>query len=125
MGLGVGQRQRLGLGGDQADDALAEPHRREMHRLAVQAFGGVEFEPAVGVQHIDRAHLGHHVEGDLHDDLVEARLRADRLRHDLAEAAQQQPRSAQRATHQPASFKAEPGMPPPRVPSTKPRARPR
>src|SRR5262249_55468109 len=36
---------------------------------------------------------------DQHDNLVEALLRADRLRHDLAEAAQQHARTAERATH--------------------------
>ena len=51
------------------------PHGGEVDGLALQALGGVEFEPAVGVQHIDRADLGHHVGGDLDDDLVEARLR--------------------------------------------------
>jgi len=46
----------------------------------------VELEDAVGVQDIDRAHLGHHVGRDLRHDLVEPGLRADRLRHDLAES---------------------------------------
>ena len=70
-----------------------------MDGLAVQAFGGKEFEPAVGAQHIDRADLGHHIGGDVDDDLVEPRLGADRLRHDLAQPAQQQTRSAESAIH--------------------------
>ena len=101
MVLGVGQRQGLGRGGDEADEALALPHGRLVDGFPVQPLGGVELEAAVRVEHIDRAHLGHHVEGDLDDDLVEARLGRDRLRHDLAQPAQQQSRSGQSATHRP------------------------
>ena len=70
-----------------------------MHRRLVQAFRGVKLERAVDAQHVDRADLRHHVGGDQHHDLVQAFLRADRLRHDLAEAAQQHARTAERATH--------------------------
>ena len=70
-----------------------------MDRLAVQTLGGVELEIAVGAQHIDRADLGHHVGGDMDDDPVQPRLRAHRLRHDLAKPAQQQTGSAQSAAH--------------------------
>ncbi len=59
---------------------------------ALQTFGGIEFEDPVGMQDIDRAHLGHHVGRDLRHDLVEPGLRADRLRHDLAQAAEQDAR---------------------------------
>ncbi len=99
MRLRVGQRQRLGLLGDQADEAFARAHGGEVDRLAVQTFGGVELELAVGAQHVDRADFGDHVGGDVDDDAVEARLRAHRLRHDLAKPAQQQTRSAQTAAH--------------------------
>ena len=99
MGLRVGERERLGRLGDQADEAFAGAHRGQMDGLAVQAFGGEELERAVGAQHIDRADLGHHIGGDMDDDLVEPRLRADRLRHDFAEPAQQQTRSAEGAIH--------------------------
>ena len=85
--------------GDQADQALALAHGREVDRVRVQAFGGEQLEPAVGAQHIDRADLRDHVRGDQHDDLVEPLLRRDRLRHDFAEAAQKQARTAERATH--------------------------
>ncbi len=88
MRLGVGERQRLGGGGDQADQALAGPHGGEMHRLAIQALGGEELEVAVVAQDVDRADLRDHVGRDQDDDAVEARLRADRLRHGLAKAAQ-------------------------------------
>ena len=97
--LRVGQVERLGLLGDEADQALARLHGGEVDGVAVQALGGVELERAVGPQHIERADLRHHVVGDEDDDLVEARLRTDRLRHDLAEAAQQQARTAESASH--------------------------
>ena len=70
----------------------ADAQRRLVHGLALQALGGVELEHAVGAQHIGRADLGHHVGGDLRNDLVEPGLCADRLRHDLAEAAEQDAR---------------------------------
>ena len=75
--------------GDEADQTFAGAHRGQVNRFAVQTFGGKKFEPAVGAQHIDRADFGDHVGRDMDDDLVEACLRADRLRHDLAQAAQQ------------------------------------
>ena len=70
-----------------------------MDGVAVEALGGVKLERAVDAQHVDRADLRHHVGGDQHHDLVEAFLRADRLRHDFAEPAQQHARTAERATH--------------------------
>ena len=65
----------------------------------LRPFGGVELERAVDAQHVDGADLRHHVGGDQHHDLVEAFLRADRLRHHLAKPAQQHARTAERATH--------------------------
>ncbi len=97
--LGVGQRERLGRRGDEADEALARGHRREVHGGAVEAFGGEQFEGAVAPHHVDGADLRHHVGGDQDDDLVEALLRADRLRHDLAEAAQKDARTAVSGWH--------------------------
>ena len=99
VGLGVGERERLGGCGDEADEALGRAHGSEVHRLSVQALGGVEFEAAVAPHDIDRADLGDHVGGDMDHDLVEARLRAHRLRHDFAEPAQQKARSAECAAH--------------------------
>ena len=97
--LRVGERERLGRLRDQADEAFVGAHAREMHRLAVQAFGGEQFEGVVVAQHVDRADLGDDVGGDDHDDAVQARLGADRLRHSLAEAAQQQARASGRSGH--------------------------
>ena len=99
MLLRLGQGERLGALRDQADEALAGLHGGQMDGLAVQALGGVKFKPLVGAQHIDRTHLRHHIGGDLHDDLVEPRLRVHRLRADFAQPAQQQARSAVSAPH--------------------------
>ncbi len=99
--LGIGQRQGLGAGRDEADQPLSLAHRGLVDGFPVEPLGRVELEASVGVKHVDRANLGHHVEGDLDHDLVEPRLRGDRLRHDLAKTTQQQSRSGQRATHRP------------------------
>ena len=70
-----------------------------MNCRLVEAFGGVELECAVHAQHVDGADFRHHVGSDQHHDLVQAFLRADRLRHHLAKPAQQHARTAERATH--------------------------
>jgi hypothetical protein len=44
---------------------------RAVHSVAVQAFGGVEFERVIDAQHVAGADLGHHVGRDQHDDLVQ------------------------------------------------------
>ena len=116
MVLRVRQRQRLGGGGDQADEALAGAHRRQMHGLAIEAFGGEQLERPVGARDIERAHLGDHVGGDQDDDAVEARLCGDGLRHDLAEPSKQKSGSARRA--HPIS-RLNPESPPP-SPDTEP-----
>ena len=61
MMVRVGQRQRLGARGDQADEALAWPHGGQMDRLAVEALGGEQLHRPVGSHHVKRAHLGDHV----------------------------------------------------------------
>ena len=53
----------------------------------------IEFEHLARPHHIDGAHLGHHVGGDQHDDLVEPLLRCLRLRHHLAEPPEQDTRA--------------------------------
>ena len=89
MVLRVGERERLGRSGDEADQPFAGQHRRQVNSFAIKPFGGEQLERAVGVRHIERAYLGDHVGGDENDNAVEARLRRDRLRHDLAEPSQQ------------------------------------
>ena len=99
MVLGFRQVDRVGLAGDQADQAFVRAQHGLVDRLLVEAFGGVQLERAVHAQHVDGADLRHHVGGDQHHDLVQAFLRADLLRHHLAKPAQQHARTAERATH--------------------------
>ncbi len=89
---GVGQVDRFGAVGDEADQALAPAHARVVDGFAVQAFGGEQLQRIAGAAQIDRADFGDHVGRDDHDELVEARLRARLLRHDFAQAAQQNAR---------------------------------
>ncbi len=90
---------RVGFAGDQADQAFVGAQHGLVHGFRLEAFGGVKLERAVDAQHVDGADLRHHVGGDQHHDLVEAFLRADRLRHHFAKPAQQHARTAERATH--------------------------
>ncbi len=99
MVLGFRQVDRIGLAGDEADQALVLAQHGLVDGLAVEAFAGIELEGGVHAQHVDGTDLRNHVGGDQDDDLVEAFLRADRLRHDLAKPAQQHARTAERATH--------------------------
>ena len=106
MMLGVGERQRFGARGDEADEALARPHGRQMDGFAVEALGGEQLHRAVGANDIERAHLRHHIGGDEHNDAVEARLGRDGLRHDFAKPPQQQTGSARRAHSESSSLLA-------------------
>ena len=99
MVLRVRQVERLRLARDQADQAFVLAQHGDVHRLGVEALGGVKFERAVDPQHVQRADFRHHVGGDQHHDPVEAILRADRLRHDLAKPAQQHARTTARTSH--------------------------
>mgnify|MGYP003335507541 CR=1 FL=1 len=99
MVLRVGEIDGVGFARDETDEAFFQAQHGLVDGFALEAFGGVQLERAVDAQHVDGAHLRHHVGGDQHDDLVQAFLRADRLRHDLAEPAQQHARTAESATH--------------------------
>ena len=68
--------------------------------LPVQAFRREQLERAVAAHDIEGADLRHHVGGDEDHDPVEAGLGADRLRHDLAEAAQEDARTAESGWHE-------------------------
>ncbi len=88
-----------GLARHQADQAFVDVHHGQVDGLPVQTFGGIELEGVVYAQHVNRTDLRHHVGGDQHHDLVQAFLRADRLRHYLAKPAQQHARTTERASH--------------------------
>jgi hypothetical protein len=56
---------------------------------------------AVVAQHVERANVGVHVLGDQLDDLVEAVLRSQGLRHGFAQLPKQDARTADRCDHLP------------------------
>jgi hypothetical protein len=97
--LGVRELHRLGLLGDQADQAFAGLQMGVVDGAGIEAFSGEQFERAVAPAQIERAHLGHHVRGDQHHHLVEAHLGALALGHHLAQAAQHLSRGANRDSH--------------------------
>src|SRR5262245_29490772 len=100
MSLRVRKVHWRGFAGDQADEALFGSQDGLVDGFAFEAFSGIKLQRSVYAQHVDRAHLGNHVDGDEHHHLVEAILCADRLRHDFAEPAQQHAWTAERATHE-------------------------
>ena len=99
VALRVAQVERGRLAGDQADQALMRAQHGAVDGVAVETFGGVEFERVVDAQHIDRADLGHHVGRDQHHDLVQPLLGGDLLRHGFAEPSQQDAGASRRAPH--------------------------
>ena len=99
VALRVVQVERGRFAGDQADQALMRAQHRPVHGVAVEAFGGVEFERVVDAQHIAGADLGHHVGRDQHHDLVQSLLGADLLRHGFAKPSQQDAGASRRASH--------------------------
>src|SRR5262249_21654471 len=87
------------LAGDEADETLMSAEHRMVDGFPLQTLGGVKFECVVDAQHVDRAHLGHHVGRDQHHDLVQSLLRADLLRHGFAEPSQQDAGTSRRAPY--------------------------
>ena len=87
--LRVGQVERPGVGGDIADQPLADAQAGLVHRRRLQSLGGEQFQDLAGALHVDRAHLGHHVGGDDDDDLIQAYLGGAGARHDVAHPRQQ------------------------------------
>ena len=70
-----------------------------MHGFALEAAGREQLERAVVAQHVERADVRVHVVGDEIDDLVEAILRSQRLRHGFAQLPEQHARPADRCGH--------------------------
>src|SRR5690606_18482801 len=87
---------------------LADTQGGLVDRFALQTLGGIKLEHPVGAQDVYGTDLGHHVGGDLGDDLVEPGLCADRLRHDLPEAAEQDARPGGGPPHVRLSSKERP-----------------
>ena len=83
----LGEVEDAALGGDRADQALAHPQPRHVHRFLAQAVGGEQLEEIVA-QQVDRADVAAHRIRDQVDDAVELALRRAALGHDLMETGQ-------------------------------------
>ena len=97
MALRVGQRQRPVMGGDVADQALADPQARAVHGRGIEALGGEQFQHFAGPQQVDRADLGHHLVGDQAHDLAQRVLDGLGTRHRVPEPLEEHSRSGQRS----------------------------
>ena len=95
MALRVVERERPGVGGDVADQALADPQARAMHGRGIEALGGEQLEHFAGAQQVDRAHLGHHLVGDQAHDLAQGFLGRGATRHRVPEPLEEHSRSGQ------------------------------
>jgi hypothetical protein len=89
MALCIGKVQRTRACGDGADKALPQTQLRQVDRLRVQTFGGIEFENAVSAKHVEGADFRDHILRDFTNDPVKARLRLKRLSHQFAQPLQQ------------------------------------
>ena len=95
MGLRVVERQRPGMRGDVADQALADPQAGAMHGRGIEALGGEQLEHLAGAQQVDRAHLGHHLVGDQAHDFAQGFLGRTTTRHRVPEPLEEHSRSGQ------------------------------
>lgn len=103
MRLGVGEVQRPRGGGDGAHKALAHLELGEVDGTGIETFGRIEFEHAIGAQHVDGTHFRDHVLRDLAHDLVKALLRLERLRHQFAQPLEKNARTRGEVSHRVAS----------------------
>ena len=92
MRLGIGEVQRFGAGGNRADQPLPHGKPRQMHRGFFKPFAGEQFENIAGAQQVDRAHFRIEPGGNQRHHLVQPRLRAGSLRHDVADLPQKRQR---------------------------------
>ena len=97
MALRVGERQRPGVGGDVADQALADPQAGAVHGRGIEALGGEQLQHLAGAQQVDRADLGHHLVGDQAHDLAQRLLDGVGTRHRVPEPLEEHSRSGQRS----------------------------
>ncbi len=93
IGRRVAEVDRLARFGGKAHKPLAILQPRAMHGFGVQTLGREQFEHIAGAPQIDRTDFRDHVGRDHAHQLVEARLGAGALRHDLAQAAQKNART--------------------------------
>ena len=95
MALRIVERQRTGVRGDVADQALADPQARAMHGRGIEALGSEQLEDFAGAQQVDRADLGHHLVGDQAHDLAQGFLGRGATRHRVPEPLEEHSRSGQ------------------------------
>ena len=95
MALRVVERERPGVGGDVADQALADPQAGAVHGRGIEALGGEQLEHLAGAQQVDRADLGHHLVGDQAHDLAQGFLGRAATRHRVPEPLEEHSRSGQ------------------------------
>ena len=100
MRLRIGEIERPGMCGDVADKAFADLQPGFVNRGMLQTLGSKKLKLLRRPHQIDRTHFGDHVGRDQDDDLVEPLLRRLRLRHDLAQPAEQDAGTANGARHQ-------------------------
>ena len=95
MMLGIVERQRPAMGGDVADQTLADPQARGMDGRRVEALGCEQFQHLARPQQVDRADLGHHFVGDQAHDLAQRHFDGLGTRHRVPEPLEEHSRSGQ------------------------------
>jgi len=99
MGSRICQIQGFCLLRNAADKTLASRQVGLVDGIRIESFGRCQFHCPITAADIDRADFRDHIGCNLHDDLVEAPLGALGLRHNLSEAAQENPGRAERDSH--------------------------
>jgi hypothetical protein len=88
MGLCIGQGQRLGVGGNLTDQALANPEPGLMHGPAPETLSGKQFKHFAGALDINRADLRGHAGGDDLHHLVQFHLGGGLAGHEVSDSSQ-------------------------------------
>ncbi len=96
VGRRVHQVQRRARAGDFTDQTFGQAHARLVDGVAVQAFGGEQFQFFGGAAQIDRTDLGDHRRRDDAHDGVKPRLGGLIVLHDFADLPQQSALAAYR-----------------------------
>ena len=91
VGGGIRCGKRAGVGGDAADQALAEAQPGLMHGGRVEAHGAEQLQHLACPDDVAGADLRPHLDRDQADDLVQGRLGRARPGHDVAQTRQQAP----------------------------------
>src|SRR5262249_50813293 len=89
VGLRVGEGERSCSRRYHPDEPLADPQSCPMYRFRSEPLGREEFQNLSRAHHVSRADLCHHLGSDNPNDAVEPLLRGARVRHNIAETAQE------------------------------------